>query len=444
MEAKMNISKRSLFLLIADQAAILAAYSFAGYIYTGELSLVPNHMYQLVAALVFPLAFYIADLYFPYKIFTRSKTFAEVVLGVAVGAIILAAAAYFDRSFTTSRLIFSYMAAALILLVYGIRLFYDILFGFRFMDKKAIVIGSGPLALRVAETLKGTRNSGIELAGFVSEGRKNGKGTSGIEVLGNISNLVSLIDWYKIQLVIMAIEPKENVSEVDVLSQVLRKQVTVTSGMHLLENLTGAIPYELIDSHYLLGLMSEVRVNRYLRVKRLIDLIFGTALSVVLFPVLAAALLLLILTGHGKPFFVQKRIGRGGKPFNLVKLRSMSSEKGKPKVTKIGKWLRKYRIDEIPQLWNVIRGEMSLIGPRPEIPYFVERSRKKTPFYDTIFSIKPGLTGWAQINFRYTTTVKEYNEKFRYNLYYLKNISLILDFVILLRTVRVVLLGKGK
>ena len=106
--------------------------------------------------------------------------------------------------------------------------------------------------------------------------------------------------------------------------------------------------------------------------------------------------------------------------------------------------MRKYRIDEIPQLFNVIKGDMSLIGPRPEIPYFVEKCRKRVPFYDAVFAVKPGLTGWAQVNYGYTRSLKDYKEKFRYNLYYLKNISLILDLLILLRTIRIILLGKGQ
>jgi len=122
------------------------------------------------------------------------------------------------------------------------------------------------------------------------------------------------------------------------------------------------------------------------------------------------------------------------------------TEKGRgvKQVNSFAKWIRRYRIDEIPQLINVLRGEMSLIGPRPEIPYFVERSRKLIPFYDIVFSVRPGLTGWAQVKFRYATSVKDYNKKFRYNLYYLKNVSLLLDVLILLRTVRTVLLGREK
>jgi lipopolysaccharide/colanic/teichoic acid biosynthesis glycosyltransferase len=122
----------------------------------------------------------------------------------------------------------------------------------------------------------------------------------------------------------------------------------------------------------------------------------------------------------------------------------MEGSKGKkPRVTALGKWLRKYRVDEIPQLLNVMNGDMSLIGPRPEIPFFVERCQNKIPFYSATFAVKPGLTGWAQVKFRHTISEKDYERKFCYNLYYLKNISPQLDLEILIKTVRIVLLGRG-
>jgi len=439
-----NISKRSLFLLLLDQAAILLAYSFARYIYSGVFTWMPDHMIQSVAAIAFPLCFYVADLYYPYKFFSRSRTFVEIVFGVTSGAFILAAIAYFDRSYTTSRLMFSYMAAGMIPCIYSIRLIYDLIFKFRMLDKKCVIVGTGPLAVKLSEIIRETPNSGLDLVGLISEeDRKNGAKNGG-QIIGSLGNMLSVLDWYKVQLVVLAFEPKQDVSEVAIMSQILQRQVSVTSGIHLLENLTGEIPYQLLGGHYLLGLMSQVRMNPYVRIKRVVDLLAGVVLCLALLPIFFAAVLILLVSGHGI-FFVQKRIGLSGKPFSLIKLRSMGTTKtGKPKVTRIGKWLRKYRIDEIPQLWNVLKGEMSLIGPRPEIPYFVDRSRHKIPFYDAVFSVKPGLTGWAQINFRHATTVKDYNQKFRYNLYYLKNISPTLDFVILLRTIRVVVLGKGK
>jgi lipopolysaccharide/colanic/teichoic acid biosynthesis glycosyltransferase len=179
--------------------------------------------------------------------------------------------------------------------------------------------------------------------------------------------------------------------------------------------------------------------------KRLFDLSFGGLVLAILSPILIFAMIILMCEDPRKVFFIQDRLGRDGKVFRLIKLRSMKkNRKGQPVVTLFGRWLRKFRIDEIPQLVNVIQGEMSLVGPRPEIAYFADRCRRKIPFYDLIYSVKPGLTGWAQVNFRYTTSMKDYEHKFRYNLFYLKNMSFILDLLILIKTIKIILLGKGQ
>jgi lipopolysaccharide/colanic/teichoic acid biosynthesis glycosyltransferase len=175
------------------------------------------------------------------------------------------------------------------------------------------------------------------------------------------------------------------------------------------------------------------------------DLYFGALLLVFLSPVLLIAATSIFLSGTSDIFFFQTRIGKNGIPFRVIKLRTMAeSQKGNPQVTKLGSLLRKYRIDEIPQLFNVLKGDMSLIGPRPEIPFFVSRCRNEIPFYDLVFSLRPGITGWAQVKFRYTTTAKDYERKFQFNLYYIKNVSFALDLLTILKTIRVILLGKGE
>lgn len=442
----MRFGKRIDLLLLADELCIFFAYSLARFFYTGIFTFVPDHPFQLVACVAFPFCFYVADLYYPYKFFTRARTLVEAAMGVSAGALLLAACAYLDKSFTTPRLIFSYMALVLVPLVYATRRIYDFIFKFHMLDKKTVILGTGPLAADLARILKDTPHTGMDFIGFITEKRKQEQKTvQGLPVLGALSNLLSVIDWYNIQLVVLALDPHHDISEVEIMSDLLKRQVSVTSGIHLLENLTGEIPYRLLGTHYLLGLMSHVRMNPYLKVKRAIDVSAAVLVGAALAPVLLVAMVALYVSGGGKVFFVQKRVGLKGKPFSLVKLRSMTAAKnGRVKVTPVGKWIRKFRIDEIPQIWNVFKGDMSIVGPRPEVPYFVERSRKKIPFYDTIFAVKPGLSGWAQINLPHVTSIKDYDRKFRYNLFYLKNLSLTLDLIILIRTIRVVLLGKGK
>jgi sugar transferase (PEP-CTERM system associated) len=189
-------------------------------------------------------------------------------------------------------------------------------------------------------------------------------------------------------------------------------------------------------------------------VKRVFDLVVALLLIVVSLPVLALAMLAVALDSGRPVFYAQERVGAGGKRFRILKLRTMRSDAeadGRPRwadvndtrVTRVGTFLRRTRIDELPQLWNVLIGEMSFVGPRPERPYFVEQLIAQVPFYDVRHSLKPGVTGWAQVRYTYGATVEDGLEKLQYDLYYVKNHSLFLDLMILLETAQVVLLRKG-
>jgi exopolysaccharide biosynthesis polyprenyl glycosylphosphotransferase len=395
---------------------------------------------------VFPVVFYLFDLYYPFKFFARLQTLVDLFIALVTGTVVMASMSYLDRSFTAPRQVFAYAVIFLFPLTWITRLLYDAIFAGRFMNKKTVVLGTGPLAKEIASLIRSTPNSGMDLIGLVYEKHKPGaKNVNGLPILGGSHQLISILDWHGVQLVVLALDEREDESEMVAMSELLKRHVQVTSALHLYENISGEIPFPFVGPYYLLGLMSQVRTRPYLKLKRLMDLVFGFLLLLILGPVLLASILASTLTQKGRVFFVQKRIGLNGRPFRLLKLRTMTEGPGgKMKITALGRWLRRYRIDEIPQLMNVLKGDMSLVGPRPEIAYFVDRCRKKIPFFDAVFSLKPGLTGWAQVKFRYTVSVKDYNKKFRYNLYYLKNISLTLDLLILLRTIRVILLGKGR
>jgi len=189
-------------------------------------------------------------------------------------------------------------------------------------------------------------------------------------------------------------------------------------------------------------------------VKRCFDVVVGSALLLAALPVMLLTALLIILEDGAPIFYAQERVGRGGRPFRVIKFRSMrrdAEKDGKPRwatsnddrVTRIGRLIRKLRIDELPQLFNVLRGDMSLVGPRPERPYFVDQLTQQIPFYAVRHCVKPGVTGWAQVRYQYGASVDDAAEKLQYDLYYVKNHSLILDTLVLFETVRVVLTGEG-
>ena len=188
--------------------------------------------------------------------------------------------------------------------------------------------------------------------------------------------------------------------------------------------------------------------------KRTYDIILSSTGLIIASPLFLITSILIKLESKGPMFFKQERVGRNGKPFNIYKFRSMLEDaekktgpimsfKGDCRVTRLGKILRKTRLDELPQLWNVLNGTMSFVGPRPERPVFVEKFKKHIPFYSQRFSLRPGVTGWAQIRCPYASNIEQSLDKLRYELYYLKNFSLLFDLSIILRTIKVVLFARG-
>ena len=435
-------------MVVSDLLSITAAYFLGCSLRLGVQDLSRVYSPFLCFALVlFPVLFFVFDLYYPFKYFRKLQVFIEVVLSVSIGGVASAALIYLDRTFVLPRSVFFYSTLLLVPFIFGSRILYDHIFRSRVLDRKILIFGTGSLAAEIAKAIKRTPHSGIEIAGFVYGDTKPAANLKfEIPILGSGSELPLLIDKHKIQYVVLALEAGEEVSQGKAISLLVKQRSTmVVSALYLFEKLEGVIPYQFFDNYYLLELASRVRMRSYLRFKRFVDLVFASLFLIISSPIFLAVALALSFQGPGGVFFIQERIGKDRAPFQLVKFRSMSEKrKGKQTITWFGKWIRRYRIDEMPQLLNVLRGDMSLIGPRPEIAYFVNRSLKRIPFYDVVFAVKPGLTGWAQVKFRHATSVKDYDQKFCFNLYYLKNISLTLDLVILLKTIRVVLLGAGK
>ncbi len=442
------ISRRSLLLLVLDLIAMTVALQLSGYWrnYDSLKEIAGLSPSLFCVYFSYPFFFYVFDLYYPFKYFRPGKTLVDISIACIVSAIFLSAAWFLNRSLALPRPFFLIFNLFIIPGLLIVRSLYDVFFQSRMTDKKTLIIGTGDLALNIAEIIQKTPHSGMELLGFVSEEKNKSKEGLPLKVLGDITQLVSLVDWHHIELAILAVDVKGKISEPELVFALLQQKVQVTSAIHLFERMDEAIPYDCVNEHFILGLMSEVRGLRYLHIKRILDFLTAGALLLVFSPVMLFAYIFLFFQGPKDVFFMQDRVGVGGKKFRLIKFRTMThtDSSGRQRVTWVGKWLRKFRIDETPQLINVLKGDMSVIGPRPEIDYFVERCRKTIPYYDAVFSVRPGITGWAQVKFLHTTEMKDYPRKFCFNLYYLKNISLQLDLLIILKTIRIVLIGGGK
>ena len=324
------------------------------------------------------------------------------------------------------------------------------------LPHRVLVLGTGPEARLVEASLASSHPLGVRLVGFYELERVKETVVSPTRVIAhNGGALADIVRQLTIDEIIVAVrQQRGGVLPLRELLDCRLNGVQVTDLARYFERMHGQVPIESLKVSWLIyghGFRQSAIRNF---VKRTLDLFVSALLLVVTLPVMALAALCIGLEGGGPLIYRQERVGYRGRTFTVLKFRSMANNAeadGKPtwaapndiRVTRVGKLIRRTRIDELPQLFNVLRGEMSFVGPRPERPEFVAMLTDQIPFYAVRHSVKPGLTGWAQVRYSYGANVEQSIRKLEYDLYYVKNHTLVLDIVILLETVRVVLLGEG-
>lgn len=445
---------RTLVLLVGEAVLICASFLIATLIQYGSNSgLALNAEYGLYK--IFGITFlallcsYYLDLYDSKLVRPGGETTFRVLTFVGTLSLALAGLGFVFPEFLLGRSV--YLTGLIILMValLGWRSVYAWMTHIPMFREKVYVLGDGDRSERLVNALNENKDLGLDVVGWEGPLRN---GSFSRENVGR--TLLHLRDQRSVDRIIVALGNRRGTMPVRELLELRLSDVIVEDATRLLEKISGKIEVEDLNPSWLI-FADGFRLSRsFLLVRRLGSMLMALLCLILTLPLIPFVFLMIKLDSPGPALYKQKRVGHKGSLFTCYKFRTMRQDAeadtgptwagdGDPRITKTGRFLRTCRLDEIPQLWNVLRGDMEFVGPRPERPEFVEWLAREIPFYQLRHTVPPGVTGWAQVRYKYGNTLEDSREKLMYDLFYIKNLSIGLDLMILFQTVKTVLLGRG-
>jgi sugar transferase (PEP-CTERM system associated) len=406
-----------------------------------------------VIVLVCWVCLYYNDIYDLQAVARRSELIIRMMQALGTAGLILALLYYLVPDLTLGRGVSAIAAGLIFASLLGWRLAVDSGEFFRPVHR-IVIAGTGAGGIRLVREILAHPELNLKVLGFLDErGEHIGEPLVNPGIVGGVADIENYVRREQIDWVILAFGERRGVMPTSALLRLKLSGIIVEDAHSLFEKLMGGVMLERLSASWLI-LSDGFRKDFLLMFsKRVLDVIISLTLLFLLSPLLLLAALAIYLESGGPVLFRQQRVGLHDRHFEVLKFRSMRQNaeedgpqwavRGDSRITRVGKFLRGYRLDEMPQLINVLRGDMSLVGPRPERPQFVEMLGQQIPFYHERHTVRPGVTGWAQIKYQYGSSVEDAKTKLEYDLFYIKHLSLFLDLLIVFQTVQVVLSGKG-
>lgn len=451
---------RSLFIAIGDCSVVPLSYLAAYFIRFGLIRGFHDKfplIFIIILTLSYVIVFYFFDLYASTKRYNTASSLWQVILAVATSAILVSLLKYIFYLFPIGRGILIIANIIIIISVFAWRNCCYYLFKYFTKPRSVIILGTGKGAESLGKIIESNRQE-FKLVGYLANQEKEAsirEIRNHLNVIGSIIDLTKVIEDHPVDVIILAETSRLSDQITKSLLEAKLKAIEVIDLSEMYQRLKGRIPVRLIeDENWFLKTKGFNAVSNLFigKIKRFLD--FSTSalvllLSLPLWPFIA---LLIKIDSKGHVFYSQNRVGQHESIFSLHKFRSMieGAEEDEPlwakkndqRITRIGWFLRRLHLDELPQLWNVLRGEMSLVGPRPERPEFVGALKSQIPYYSLRHFVKPGLTGWAQINYPYAASMEDSREKLEYDLYYISHMSLLFDLKMLIKTGQILFIGR--